>query len=339
VNAQVSADSGAGALNLDARVAELCADRPDVRTEIFSPNSWYGAGRAVRRYCGWPENRPLPLVLPHGVELSARMVWDAEVQNRLPAIYSFPAYRDAVLRDATTKVIVPGCSPWLYVDRPVSQAASERRTVLIMPAHSSHRITTVMDHDGLLRRVADQFGGEPMECCMYWRDVQLGHHATYLAHGIPVVTAGHMFDPEFFDRLAAIFARTRLLITNEFGGHVFYAAAHGVTVIVWPDIVKEWHGDDVARREDCFGDDPDPAFVYIADAFLTTSPDSAQQREAAEFMLGNERMMSPAALRRLLEDLWRTPGFHARVLLPWRVRRGLDSARTFVNRLRPRLHS
>jgi hypothetical protein len=323
-------------VNVGTTVAELCADRPAPRTEIFSPNAWYGAARAIQRYCGWPESRPLPIVLPHGVETSAHRIWDAEIANRLPAIYSFPAYRDAVLRNATSKAVVPGCSPWLYVDRP--PPASERRTVLLMPAHSSHRITTSMDHDRLLRRVAERFGGEPVECCMYWRDVQLGHHDAYSARGIPIVTAGHMHDPAFFNRLAAIFARTRLLVTNEFGSHVFYAAAHGVSVIVWPDIVAEWQGDDVARRQDCFGDDPDPAFLALADAFLTSDPDTAQQASAAGFMLGKDRMLSPNDLNQLLEELWQTPGFHSRVLLQWRLRRSLDSAHSFVRRVRPRLN-
>ncbi|HSJ10181.1 MAG TPA: hypothetical protein VK928_09715 [Longimicrobiales bacterium] len=319
-------EAGGGAASTLEQVCR--APAPD-DTEIFPPNAWYGAARAVRAYSGWPAGRPLPLVLPHGVVLGAGAAWDYELRARLPAVYSFPAFRDDAYAAGRPRV-VPGCSPWLYHLATAHRAPQERDTVLLMPAHSSHHVTADFDEERFLDDVRTRFDGRRITCCMYWRDVEIGRHLLYRRNGIEVVSAGHMLDPLFFRRLGEFFARAEVLVTNELGSHIFYAAAAGTPVRLMTGHASRWLGaaEIVARDVSTAGRHERNE---IAACFDVDTPDLAQQQQMAHAMLGGERMQEPAALRQLLEALWRTRGFRTTVVLPWRLRRSLRRLR----RLRP----
>lgn len=257
-------------------------------------------------------------------------MYDGEVENRLPAIYSFPAYRDDAYRARTAKRVVPGCSPWLYLPRPPRLAT--RATILMMPAHSSVDIAADMDDDRFAQQVRQLYPGEEVQCCVYWRDLQLGRHLPYLRRGIPVVSAGHIFDPQYFERLARIFTTAKLMVTNEFGSHVFYSASHDVPVVVLPDVRVRWAAPDDLLSRHCSTGPHARVFEDMAPLFQQAAPEASKQRSASEFMLGAERAARGAQLRDLLEELWRTPGFLSRVLR-WHLSRQLGPARSLLRRL------
>jgi hypothetical protein len=268
--------------------------------------------------------------MPHGVELSADFVYSGEIEHDLPAIYSFPAYRDESYRALTDKLVIPGCSPWLYLPRP---AVRNRDTILLMPAHSLANIEAEMDDSQFARTVQQRFAGAQLVCCMYWRDVQLGRHLHYLRHDIPVVTAGHMNDPRFAERLAEHFATAKLLVTNDLGSHVFYAAAHEVPVVVLSEVAADWPTSPELSARYCSLGPSAPVAASIEPLFRQESPDMTLQLPAAQMMLGAERIMSATELRELLEALWRTPRFRSRVVSSWRLRRRVAPARMALRRL------
>jgi hypothetical protein len=291
---------------------ELCRSRPEDTTEAFAPNSWYGSARVIRDYCGWPQNRSLPMVVPHGVNLlSADLdTWEPELTAALPALYSFPPSRDAAYRRLTDKTVIAGCSPWLYIRKPDVSAAG--KSVLLMPAHSSHHVRSDTDAGLFVQAARARFPDRAIQCCIYWQDVQLDRHRQYLDMGIPVVSAGHMFDPFFFERLATIFAAADAVFTNEIGSHVFYAAAMGVPVLVTDAVGVEWVAPQETLDRDCgvgpFHDD----VLEILPLFRTDSPNVALQQEAALRLLGNERRLTPSAMAVLLTRLavdagWEVP--------------------------------
>jgi hypothetical protein len=264
------------------------------------------------------------------VELSSEFVYSGEVENRLPAIYSFPAYRDDSYRAATRKRVVPGCSPWLYMRKPQEE---DRVKVLLMPAHSSVGINAEMDDGRFAELALKRYQGEDLQCSIYWRDLQLGRHIPYLQRDIPVVSAGHMFDPLYFERLAGLFATAKVVLTNEFGSHVFYAASHDVPVVVMADVGVEWVAPDELLSRYCATGPVARIFEDLAPLFQQECPDILRQRPAAQLMLGAERMMSEMLLRDLLEELWRTPGFRSRVVPRWQMRRRIAPARSFLRKL------
>jgi hypothetical protein len=309
----------------------LCVDLPPDELEIFPPNAWYGAAHVIREYCGWPRDRPLPVVVPHGMQYLATRVWTPERRNWLPAIYSFPPYRDVAYRTGTRKRVIPGCSPWLYLPPEKGGTGEGRGEVLLMPTHSTHHIVADMDHARFADVARQKFPGRSIVCCLYWRDVQLGHAHVYQRKGLGVVSAGHMFDPLFLHRLKTILGRAALVLTNDLGTHAFYAASIGVPVIVDSVVEARWDAAPQALARDFLPGTNAAMYDYCNLLYRRPDPDISLQRRAAEEMLGKERMHSPEELHALLEGLWNEPGFAARVLAA-RVWEGVSPIRSLVRR-------
>ena len=290
----------------DDELELLCQDRPeDKASEFFPPNAWYGAAEAIRSFCGWPTSRPLPMVVPHGLDFTVDALWRSEVDTLLPAIYSFHDYRDELYRTASDKLVIPGCSPWLYLMEIIKIEFEPKRSVLIMPAHSTANVRTELDHDRLIDMIAERFPHDPLKCCMYWRDVQHGMHLPYLMRGIPVVSAGHIFDRRFLRRLARILGGAKHMVTNEYGSNVGYAASVGVPVTVLPQVEITWIGTPELVAHDCEVGQYSTEFLEVEPLFRSNEPDVTLQQAAMRRLMGQHRMLGQVALYELLDSLWR----------------------------------
>lgn len=315
-----------------AELELLCRDRPqDVASEFFSPNAWYGSADAIRLFCGWPASRPIPMVVPHGLDFTIDALWRAEVEANLP-IYSFHDYRDELYRKNSERIVIPGCSPWLYLLATLKFEFEPERSVLIMPAHSTSNVRTELDHNRLISVVAERFPNDQLRCCMYWQDVQHGMHEHYLKRGIPVVSAGHIFDPQFLRRLAAIFGGAKHMITNEYGSNVCYAASVGIPVTVLPQVQITWVAEPEIVAIDCEVGQLSEQFLEVEALFTVYQPNVARQRAAARRLMGEHRMSNATELQELLDSLWRTSRLGPRWVLrrlPFvrRVRRALSRRR------------
>ena len=59
----------------------LCRGRALETREIFAPNAFYGNDYVLKAYCGWPADRPLKLIVPHGVVFNRDYLWDSEMRS------------------------------------------------------------------------------------------------------------------------------------------------------------------------------------------------------------------------------------------------------------------
>lgn len=203
-------------------------------SEIFSPNSWYGSAKILKKYSGW--KLPLPYVVPHAPGHSTFKTWDAELNSNLPCYYLFPAWRKRSLEKRTNKKIILGSSPWIYLLKMMNQEKNTKKRKahgsIVFPPHSTHLIQAEMDHEKFIRNI-NKLGKEffPISVCFYWRDIELKKHLIYQKKGFRVVCAGHMFNENFFKNLLNIFQGKKYLITNNYGSHIFYGSSAGLKVL------------------------------------------------------------------------------------------------------------
>lgn len=226
------ADTLADQRNLDA----ICADRPVPKTELFDGNAFYGIASVLKRCAGLTDDAPLKATVPHGVVQSDTWVWDAELDAGLPVAFAYPftyarnlvgAFANRPHRAAT---VIPIASPFLYLARAMqeSQPSPERRGTLFFPCHSTHHTVVNMDFEDLADAlVALDAHLQPVTVCVYWKDYLLGHAQPFTDRGLPVVSAGHIFDPEFLPRLYHLFSTHRHAASNSTGSCLFYAVAAG----------------------------------------------------------------------------------------------------------------
>lgn len=291
----------------------LCRDR-ELRTgEIFGENAFYGMDRIVKTYAGLPPGYPLKAIIPHGITLDSDFVSKAERTAPLPAVLCYPPFRADAYRRRTGKWVVPSASPYLYLLEMFRQeqktgSAGERdgegarEGTLFFPAHSTHHITTDMDFEALaefLQGMEERF--QPVDVCLYWRDYNLGRSEPFERRGLRVVSAGHMFDPEFLFRFHELCRGYRYAASNDIGSQLFYTVSSGCSFFLVGDVEQvNRKGRPEYLPANLLSQDED-----IIDTIrrLFSRPVAETTKEQAEFVervMGREYFLDPRSLREVL---------------------------------------
>lgn len=288
-------------------LAKLCADRPLSTTEIFEGNAYYGIGRVLKRYTGLPARYAIKGVWPHGLVYNRSHVWDREKDVSLPVAFCYPEYRASAYSQHTDKHVILSASPFVYAFDQITATGGERSGTLFFPAHSTHHITAEMNYE----RLADRLDAlderyRPVTVCIYWKDFLMGRHEIFEERGFPVVSAGHMYDPDFLYRLAALFTDFQYAAGNSMGSHLFYSVHAGCQYFHVDDTEYKLTSDDTElfERDRSSGDSNIEA--RVRKTFLTPEPQPYdEQMEAARYFLGVSHKKSPAGLRSdLLRAEW-----------------------------------
>lgn len=69
--------------------------------------------------------------------------------------------------------------------------------------------------------------------CMFWKDFSVSAHLPFIDRGLSVVTAGHMFDPNFIPRLYGIIRDHEYSCGNAFATHALISLEMGLPYFHW----------------------------------------------------------------------------------------------------------
>jgi hypothetical protein len=289
-------------------ISALCADRQLFTSEIFPPNAYYGNDVAVKAYCGWPLDRPLKVIVPHGVTFDRKYLWDWERQARLPIVLAYPDYRLATYRTRTRKLVLRGTSPFVFLCRMMNPHVAPRSGTLFFPAHSTHHVTVRTDHEAIADRLTSLDSRyHPVRVCVYWRDYLAGRHAPYAARGFEIVSAGHIYDPQFLVRLYHLLSMHRFASSHVRGTCIFQAVHAGCAYF-------HLDGFGVAHEADSLTGVVGGVNPTDAAAVLTAFPESndvvtPQQQGIADSFLGSDNIPSAKAMYSILEAAERLDRF------------------------------
>lgn len=276
----------------------LARDRPLVTRELHPFNAFYGHDVLLKRYAGLPLDRPLKAAIEHGVSLS-EAVADIERDLRLPYYLCGAPWRvaafDRLARRGARAVAIGPISSYA-LQRAVEP---EARTLLLVPAHSTHHFAAEYDIDAFLATTHARRGAfDSTAVCLYWRDVVAGGDAPYRARGIRVVTAGHMYDPDFVPRLLGILGSATAVVTNEPGTHVVYAALLDRPVQIVPQAVTyRLTSRDTRTRLAVPRNRVDELRARFAEPLDELT---RRQRDLVQELAGAEHVRAPGELRELL---------------------------------------
>jgi hypothetical protein len=211
----------------DEELVALCSPRSLPGIEHFGGNELYGHSSIIKEYAGLDPEKPLPVLIPHGVCPSDTYVSVGEKRAGYPAVFSYPAFRDRVYRRRMRMMVVPSASPFLHALELVNSPEVEREGILFFPAHSIPGVQAEQDWGKLAERLCAVAEDGPVRVCLYWTDVLAGRHRVFTDCGLPVVSAGHNHDSQFVARLIGLLRRHRYAASNSPGSHFFYAVAAG----------------------------------------------------------------------------------------------------------------
>ena len=209
----------------------LCADRELKTNEIFVGNAFYGNDRIIKEFAGFSEKYSLKFIIPHGVVLSRKFVWDAEVNSKLSSVMCYQENRIDTYkrRMGSGKYVFRGAAPFAYIPQLIDNKKKFKRTgTIFFPAHSTHYLTVEMDYELLAEKLANlEEIYQPVIVCLYWRDYNLGMSKIFESKGLRVVSAGHIYDPQFLFRFYHLCSSREYSACNQIGTHAFYAQYAG----------------------------------------------------------------------------------------------------------------
>lgn len=277
----------------------LCEDRTLDTIELFEWNAFYGHAAILKQAAGLPADRPLFVTLPHGVTYSGYPN-AAETSARIATAYSYQREYDSALSHNGTRAVIRGSSPFTYVRHLVEAPPTRRDGVLYFPSHSTRFTTAEAEYDQIadaLLRLPAHLG--PVRVCCYYMDVLRGHHLPFLERGLPVVSAGHQYDPLFLVRLWHLLTMHRHVYSNAHGTHLPYALFSGCSFTFLSAGAVRTHAQ--PGYEDWYVATP-PAYRVMFDRLFPEGMmrDDAAARDTAVDLIGAARELSRDHLRSYL---------------------------------------
>lgn len=282
-------------------IDRLCRPRELRTVELFEPNAFYGNDLVLKRYAGLPCDRPLKAVVPHGIVFDPSYVWEDERRALLPAVFAYSDERALAYARTTSKVVLRCAVPFAYLPRMLGEVLpGERSGTLFFPGHSSHRLTGHADFAGMadaLTRIESKY--QPVTVCIYWRDHELGRHRPFLERGLPVVSAGHMFDPAFLFRLFHLCQRHRYAAGNHVGSSLLYSILAGCNFFLLPGFSVTYAGERAHLEEDL---SPGGSQVNELASAFGAPVDKLSERQASLVLgiCGIDHVLDPENLRAVL---------------------------------------
>jgi hypothetical protein len=289
--------SRAQSLQESGDLPAVCRARELPGCELFSPNEFYGNDRVLKLYAGLPPDRPLKVIVPHGIVLDPSVVWEAERRAPLPAVLAYGERSALVYTRSMRKAVFRSAVPMAYAMRLIgTPSPAQRDGTLAFPGHSTQHLTAEMDFAGMAEALlALETRFQPVTVCIYWRDYELGRHRPFVERGLRVVSAGHINDPAFTFRLAHLLSAHRYATGNQLGSSLFYAAVAGCETFMLAGIPPAaYRGTTQYLRTLA---PPDAVSARIADAFAEPAAPSAEHLEVIADLAGLHDVLAPEAMR------------------------------------------
>lgn len=191
-------------------------------------NNYYGSGRVLSRVF----NIDKYTRIEHGLFLG-NYVPKHNYFKTIKHIVTFSDYR-RYCNFATGKNIICAGPYIQYAQSILTDEQSKLikgklgKILLVFPSHSIdalHAKFDIKDFIDFILVKKHQYNFNTVIVCLYWKDVELGMDKSYIDHGFMVVTAGHIYDYYFLDRLKSIIEISDYTISNEVGTHIGYCVS------------------------------------------------------------------------------------------------------------------
>ena len=218
----------------DCDLKKLARDRPLETPELHTSNDFYGDAFILKRYAGLPETYSTKLAIAHAPQPPGND-WHLDLDAALPGycVASEPARQAAKLARPGKEVFAVG--PLIAYARPIwgpAQAAALKsrlgKSLLCFLPHSTHHIKVGYDLDSCLDAL-EQHGKafNSVTVAIYWKDYDDELALRLSARGFHCVTAGHIYDKFFLDRLLSYLLLSDAVLCFGYVSACAYAAYLG----------------------------------------------------------------------------------------------------------------
>ncbi len=207
-------------------IKDLARERPLYTIELFVQNDCYGYAHILKRYAEVDLNYQIKSVLEHSALLYDH-VWKYDIVAPLPSIFTFSDYRFPFIRQFTNKALF-AIGPSIHYakchfsdDELKNLRKQLGKTLLVFLPHSSW--STYIEFDtkkilSVLKNLEREF--DNIMICLGWKEVLRDIEKPFIAEGYSCVTAGHIYDKNFLDRLKTIILLSSHTVSFSYGTHI-----------------------------------------------------------------------------------------------------------------------
>lgn len=202
-------------------------------------NNLYGNGSVIKKSIENIDVRKS--IIEHGLHLGD-IVPERYLEKTYDNIITFSEYRKNFIEKKTDKKIIT-IGPYIKYAKTIFRIeevfkikSSFGKILLVFPSHSidsiyaSYNINNFIEY---IKKVAKEFNFKKILVCLYWKDIELGFDREYCEAGFSIVTAGHIYDNYFLDRLKTLILISDNIITNNVGTHIGYSVALDKPIHIW----------------------------------------------------------------------------------------------------------
>lgn len=198
--------------------------------EICDVNQFYGHGHIIKKYCGYPENEPIPMAIQHGYNRFYKLKHDHFEEPLFDYWVYTPRVKENAIKAyniSPDSIHILG-SPFVYlVDQIQYQPLDfhQRKGTIVFPSHSipANEIVGTYDYYAeQLKLLPVEF--HPITVCLHFHDINLGHHEAFYKRGFSVVTCGN-FSPlqnNYLHNFINLCQSHQFIISNSLGSACIY---------------------------------------------------------------------------------------------------------------------
>lgn len=204
----------------------------------------YSQGKIYREYANFPIWKSLYIYSEHGIEFD--VVDKHEIENDADAMF---VYSDAKLKNykkVSNKPVYKVIQPlvWYRREHKINQIKDAKGTIAF-PSHATPDVEARFDVEAYIKQLKslpDEM--QPVCVCLFMTDVLKGMYRIFMDNGIPVYTAGNVWDIGFVDRYYEILKHFKYATSNNIGTYTFYSVEMGIPFSLYGNSAKYYNNTD-----------------------------------------------------------------------------------------------
>jgi hypothetical protein len=196
--------------------------------DIMDINAFYGGSAIMKKYCNLPKNYFLKTSIQHGIKFGEAH-WQPEI-SKYPITLAWGHKTAETFQRYTRKKIIPIGSPYFYAESLININEIETikknlgKNLLVFPAHSTHNSTLKFNIKEFIKQIINVSAEfKTIRICLYWKDCTPDIINLYKENGMDCVTAGHLFDQNFYGRLKSLIEISDATLSNAIGSYIGYS--------------------------------------------------------------------------------------------------------------------
>lgn len=197
---------------------------------LFALPEQYSQGRIFREYARFPEELPLNIYADHGAMDFCFKIYPHEINNSAYAFFGFHKQKIMEFKTVSQQNCykVPQPLIWYRREHDIKQVDNPQGTIFYA-MHSTPDMLAVYDVKeicDMLKALPEEM--QPVSVCLFMTDIHRGEHLKYMENGVPVYTAGNVWDIRFVDRFYEILRHFKYSASNSLGSYVIYSLEMGI---------------------------------------------------------------------------------------------------------------